>query len=152
VDGARLLVVGVRIPVPVAVEPDGGASICVGCGLCCDGTLFSHLGVLDDADLGIPLRQLGVEVIAEADPPVFALPCPALADGACTVYHRHRPRACGWFECDLLVAVGAGTTSPAEARATIAATRDLRDRVRAGTADEAELRGQVVARFRADAG
>jgi hypothetical protein len=135
--------------VPVAVA--GGPSICVGCGLCCDGTLFSHLAVADESDLGMPLRQLGVEVVVEADPPAFALPCPAVVDGVCSIYDRQRPRACAAFFCDLHAAVEAGTTSWDDARATIAETRALRDRVRAGAADEAELRTAVRARFRADA-
>jgi uncharacterized protein len=142
------------VPVAVATAEAAGdeASLCVGCGLCCDGTLFDHLAVADESDLGMPLRLLGVEVIAAADPPVFALPCPAVADGVCTIYDRQRPRACAEFFCDLHGAVEAGRTSRAEAVATIRATQALRDRVRAGTADERELRAQVVAHFRADAG
>jgi uncharacterized protein len=136
------------VPV-VVVEPD---NVCLGCGLCCDGTLFSHLGVLDEQDLGFPLRQLGVQLIVEADPPAFALPCPALSDGACTIYHQGRPQACSWFVCDLAAAVADGRTTPLAARATIAATQALRDRVRAGEASEGALRDQVVAHFRRDAG
>jgi len=132
---------------------DGGDdNVCLGCGLCCDGTLFSHLGVLDEQDLGFPLRQLGVKLIAEAEPPAFELPCPALADGACTIYHQGRPRACSWFVCDLAAAVAEGRTAPVQARATIVATQALRDRVRAGEAPAEALRAQVVAHFRHDAG
>lgn len=131
----------------MADQPDA-SSLCFGCGLCCDGTLFSHIGVLDESDLGIPLRQLGVEVIAEADPPVFALPCPAVAHGVCTIYHRQRPRACVWFECDLVRAVAAGAVSSFEARTVIVDTKALRDRVRIGLADDNELRRQVTVHFR----
>jgi hypothetical protein len=131
---------------PAADEP----SICVGCGLCCDGTLFSHLGVTDESDLGLPLRSLGVEIVAEADPPVFALPCPALHRGVCTVYHLQRPRACGWFECDVSTAVAEGALARDEARAIIADTLALRDRVQAGTADATALRAAVATHFRRD--
>jgi uncharacterized protein len=134
---------------PGSVDDD---NVCLGCGLCCDGTLFSHLGVLDEQDLGLPLRQLGVRLIVESDPPAFELPCPALADGACTIYHQGRPRACSWFVCDLADAVAAGRTAPADARATIASTKALRDRVAAGEVPEQVLRDQVVAHFRRDAG
>src|SRR4051794_33883927 len=72
---------------------DEETSICVGCGLCCDGTLFSHLGVVDESDLGLPLQALGVSLIVEADPPVFALPCPAFDGCACSIYGLHRPSA-----------------------------------------------------------
>src|SRR3954452_24100420 len=115
------------VPVP---DSDDEVSICVGCGLCCDGTLFSHLGVVDESDLGLPLQALGVSLIVEAEPPVFALPCPAFDGCACSIYGLHRPSACGRFECDVSSAVAAGSMSRAEARAVIGATRQLRDRVR----------------------
>jgi Fe-S-cluster containining protein len=134
-------------------RPDDAAtatSICVGCGLCCDGTLFSHLGVLDESDLGAPLRALGVEVVTEAEPPVFALPCPAVEHGTCTIYHLQRPRACGWFECDLSTAVLEGRTDEQAARATIQATLELRAAVSAGRAPRSALTAQVRAHFRAE--
>jgi Fe-S-cluster containining protein len=128
--------------------PHGDVSICVGCGLCCDGTLFSHLGVTDESDLGRPLAAMGVTVIVEADPPVFALPCPAFDGHACTIYSLQRPRACGWFECDVSRAVAASKMSWPEAEAIIGATRALRDQVRAGEAPESELRAVVERHFR----
>jgi hypothetical protein len=132
-----------------SVEPAADdVSICVGCGLCCDGTLFSHLGVIDESDLGRPLAALGVKVIVEADPPVFELPCPAFDGHACGIYSLQRPRACGWFECDVSTAVGAGELPRPAARAIIESTRALRDRVRAGAAAEAELRVAVERHFR----
>lgn len=121
----------------------------MGCGLCCDGTLFDHLGVLDESDLGMPLRALGVELIVESEPPVFALPCPAVERGVCTIYHLQRPTACGWFECDLSTAVAEGRVAPYDARELIARTVALRDRVQRGEADRAELAAQVAAHFRA---
>ena len=131
-------------------ETDGSdeVSICLGCGLCCDGTLLSHLAVVDESDLGRPLQALGVQVIVEADPPVFALPCPAFDGHSCTIYSLHRPHACGEFECDLSTAVTAGARSRAEARSVIAATRALRDRVRAGEAPQADLQAAVERHFR----
>jgi uncharacterized protein len=127
---------------------DDDVSVCVGCGLCCDGTLFSHLGVIDESDLGRPLAALGVTVIVEADPPVFELPCPAFDGCACSIYSLQRPTACGWFECDLSTAVTSGRMASAEARSVIVETRALRERVRAGQAPEAELRAAVERHFR----
>jgi hypothetical protein len=128
--------------------PGAEQSICVGCGLCCDGTVLSHIAVRDDSDLGMPLAALGVTIIVEADPPVFELPCPAVSDGVCTIYHLHRPGACGWFECDLSSAVLVGEVGADEARSVIAATVALRDRVRSGEADPAELSSAVQQHFR----
>lgn len=102
-----------------AGSTDSG-SICIGCGLCCDGTVVTHLAVQDESDLGAPLRARGVELLYAAEPPVFELPCPALVDRRCAVHDLHRPRACAQFECRLSMAVLEGSTTPAEARAVIA--------------------------------
>jgi Fe-S-cluster containining protein len=138
-------VVAVRDP---AGQPADEASICVECGLCCDGTVVSHLAVRDESDLGVPLAALGVTLLVEADPPVFALPCPALHERRCSVYDLHRPSACGLFECAVSSAVAAGTMARADARAVIAETVSLRDRVRAGEEPEDALRRQVARHFR----
>lgn len=123
-------------------------SICIGCGLCCDGTLLSHLAVADASDLGAPLQLLGVEVITASDPPAFELPCLAVVDGTCTVFHQHRPRACGQYECRLLRDHKAGILTEAAARAVIAEALALRDRTPAGDGDGIELLALLDARFR----
>lgn len=102
-------------------------SICIGCGLCCDGTVVTHLAVSDESDLGAPLRALGVELLVAAEPPVFELPCPALDRGVCTIFHRHRPHACGQFECGVLIDHEAGVIGRSEALERIDALRAARD-------------------------
>jgi uncharacterized protein len=129
-------------------QPSPSASICIGCGLCCDGTILSHLAVADESDLGWPLRVLGVEVIVESEPPVFALPCPAVVGGVCTVYDKHRPHACAQFECDLLRAVADDRVTRDAARTIISETIAQRDLVRAGRADPADLADRIRAHFR----
>lgn len=109
-------------------------SICIGCGLCCDGTVVTHLAVRDESDLGAPLQGLGVEIIAAADPPVFELPCPAACDGVCTIHDLHRPSACSQFECALSQGVIDGVVSSDEARSVISAALTLRDAVSQGAA------------------
>ena len=123
-------------------------SVCIGCGLCCDGTVVSHLAVADESDLGAPLLALGVEVIVAADPPVFELPCPAVAGGVCTVHDLHRPRACAQFECSVSRDVLDGRMSTDEARAVIAEAVALRERVRGGECDPADLEDLLDRRFR----
>jgi uncharacterized protein len=135
------------------VETDGvESSVCVGCGLCCDGTVLSHLAVADDSDLGLPLVALGAEVLVVADPPVFALPCPAVDHGVCTIYELHRPHACSQFECDLSRDVASGARTRAEADAVIARARALRQAVADGSASEDELRDHVRRYFRRPSG
>jgi len=123
-------------------------SVCIGCGLCCDGTVVSHLAVADDSDLGAPLRLLGVEIVAAADPPVFALPCPAVEAGRCTIHHLQRPSACAQFECRVSRAVLDGSMDPVDARATIVATRSMREEVRAGHLEADVLEVHLDEHFR----
>jgi hypothetical protein len=133
---------------PVAGS-DLGESICIGCGLCCDGTLLSHLAVSDESDLGMPLRAMGVELIAVAEPPVFELPCPAVEHGTCTIHHLHRPRACCQFECSLSRAVLDGEIDPDAARAVIAGTLEVRAAVGDGHRPRADLDQLLDRHFRA---
>jgi Fe-S-cluster containining protein len=123
-------------------------SVCIGCGLCCDGTVVTHLAVRDESDLGMPLRALGVEVLAAADPPVFTLPCPALSAGRCTIHHLHRPNACHAFECAISTAVENGSMTHSDARSIIGATSELQARVRAGEVESAVLERHLDAIFR----
>jgi uncharacterized protein len=139
-----------------AVAEDGSGmvdeadSICIGCGLCCDGTVLTHLAVSDESDLGAPLRALGIELIAAAEPPVFELPCPAVAGGVCTIHHLHRPRACAQFECDLSRRVLDGDVDAGAARMIIAETLQLRERVARGAADRGLLQNRLRSHFRAN--
>ena len=63
-------------------------ALCLECGLCCDGTLFTHVALTEEEQklgLGDVLRQ----------------PCPALAsDHKCGVYAK-RPKGCARFVCML---------------------------------------------------
>lgn len=125
-----------------------GSSVCIGCGLCCDGTVVSHLAVADESDLGLPLVALGVEILGAADPPVFALPCPAVVDGLCSVHDLHRPRACAQFECTVSRSVIDGSMTIEEARSVIAAARGLRESRRRGSCTDGELEAFLDRHFR----
>jgi Fe-S-cluster containining protein len=134
--------------VSAAVDEPDEQSICIGCGLCCDGTVVSHLAVRDESDLGAPLRGLGVEIIAAAEPPVFELPCPAVCDGVCTIHSLHRPSACSQFECKLSQGVLDGKVALEEARMLISATLALRDAYRNGTVKDDVFQEHVDSVFR----
>lgn len=123
-------------------------SICVGCGLCCDGTLLSHLAVSDESDLGMPLRAMGVALITAADPPVFELPCPAVDAGVCTIHHLHRPHACSLYECALSRSVLSGEVDADTARAIITSTLSTRRRIGEGGAGPEELESLLDQHFR----
>lgn len=123
-------------------------SICFGCGLCCDGTVVTHLAVRDESDLGGPLRALGVELIVAADPPVFELPCPALDQGRCAIHGLHRPSACAQFECALSQAHLDGRITAQQAREEIATTLELRTRVEQGLARPEDFSARIEQVFR----
>ena len=91
--------------------------LCVQCGLCCDGTLFTHVALTPDeaARLGFPgvLRQ----------------PCPKLgSDCRCTVYES-RPKGCARFVCMLGRALEDGEVGLEEAVSKVEEMKALRGRI-----------------------
>lgn len=124
-------------------------SICIGCGLCCDGTVVTHLAVSDESDLGLPLHALGVQVIFAAEPPVFELPCPALCDGVCTIHSLHRPSACAQFECTLSRSFLNGGVSREDAELVISRAMNLRHEVATGKLDQRVFKEFVASNFNA---
>ncbi|NJD90892.1 MAG: hypothetical protein FIA91_05155 [Geobacter sp.] len=88
-----------------SVNLPGGTNtdnICIKCALCCDGSLFPKAALHPSDDVSF-LNQMGVESFIEGDRHFFQLPCSALADKVCTLYHnRHRFRVCRRFKCKLL--------------------------------------------------
>jgi Fe-S-cluster containining protein len=105
------------------------ASICVSCGLCCDGTIFSDFELADDDDRQA-LEAVGVVLIRKEDRDVALQPCAALEGTRCMVYEG-RPQICRDFRCELLQRHDTGEVDTAEALSLIDATIQLRNRVRA---------------------
>jgi uncharacterized protein len=104
------------------MNPTATASdLCLACGLCCDGTLFSKVRLNPD-DAIEPLRTEGLPVSLGGEPE-FVQPCTALqSDCRCRVYVV-RPSQCRKFECRLLQAVANAERSQTDALALIQATR-----------------------------
>jgi len=75
--------------------------LCLACGLCCTGHLFSWVR-LKATELN-PLEKLGLPVIRN-DPHQrgFTQPCP-MWNGSCQIYdHPNYPRGCDSYKCKLL--------------------------------------------------
>ena len=75
--------------------------LCLACGLCCTGHLFSWVR-LKATEL-TPLEKLGLKVIRN-DPRQrgFTQPCP-MWNGICAIYDHHNyPRGCDSYKCKLL--------------------------------------------------
>jgi Fe-S-cluster containining protein len=109
-------------------QSGNAGSICRDCGLCCDGSLFSEVELLDPVEsAGLEVLGLAVEDEEEDEPAVLMQPCGALRETSCSIY-ENRPDCCRTFECALLKKLNAGTYSPHEARGRIEHLRaDLRE-------------------------
>ncbi len=97
-------------------------SLCLECGFCCDGTMFSDVPLEPDAK--VPHAAIG----ARPGDPGFAQPCPALDGCACTVYAQ-RPKTCRAFRCAALSGFEDGSLSRGEAQATLDEVRSRRAQV-----------------------
>jgi Fe-S-cluster containining protein len=91
--------------------------LCRGCGLCCDGSLFTHVGLEpEEVDqlhaLGIPTRTLpsGTEVLPQR--------CCALKGRDCQIYAA-RPSSCAEYQCLLAEALLEDRVTLEEAQAVV---------------------------------
>jgi hypothetical protein len=109
--------------------PADVSSLCVGCGLCCSGVLFTNVRA-EPAE--VPrMRALGVEVEqGRGDRLQFRLPCPHHDDGRCGIY-ADRFLKCRSFRCALLKRLDSGEETLAAAQATVAQAKAMLARVTA---------------------
>lgn len=103
-------------------------NLCLGCGICCDGTLFSRV-VLKEGDDAVRLRSHGFTIQQRDEESFFSQACHGFSNGCCTVYDD-RPRTCRRFSCDLYRRHEAGEVGEEAALRAIRTTTELRDRVR----------------------
>jgi hypothetical protein len=99
-------------------------TLCLACGLCCDGTLFGLVRI-DDAEAAAARRH-GLRVVTRDDGTVrLQQPCTALEGTACRVYAQ-RPRTCRQYVCDLANALDGGEVSLSEALVLVEDTTRFR--------------------------
>jgi len=103
------------------------SSLCLDCGLCCDGTMHSTVA-LEHADDRETLLRSGFHLLLFEAEARFEQPCHAFHE-KCTIYDE-RPMLCRSYRCALLRQVDSGEVSDADARALVATAIGLRDRVR----------------------
>jgi len=99
-----------------APDLGGDASICIDCGLCCDGTLHGHTD-LAQSDRS-PAMACGLPVERLEDRLVFRQPCPKFAGGICSIYAA-RPEPCRGYRCKLRQDFDEGRLDAAKAREKI---------------------------------
>jgi Fe-S-cluster containining protein len=110
----------------MSLNPAKEASICIGCGLCCDGTLHSRTTVKGADEQAV--RAAGLEIQSHGDKRSFAQPCLHHSCGSCAIYAA-RPRVCRTYRCKLLVDFEGGAISRAAAREKVATAKSLVERV-----------------------
>jgi Fe-S-cluster containining protein len=96
--------------------PSTAESLCLQCGLCCNGVLFADVR-LERGDRSPLFAHYGKRV---------PQPCPAFNHGDCTcALYTQRPARCRQFECKQLLAVNAGKKTSAAALKKIRAVKKL---------------------------
>ena len=116
--------------VPDENDPDNSAvNICVGCGLCCDGTIFTEV-TLVDVDEQPPLIAVRAEITQRRDQFFLGQPCAASTPAGCSIYEE-RPALCRTYKCDLLRRRDIGEITTSAAATIVVATTTQRDIVMA---------------------
>lgn len=99
------------------------STLCLACGMCCDGNLFTQVPLAEDE--AVRLRGRGLVVIPREDgSPALRQRCEALAGRCCAVYEA-RPAACRRHVCMLHAALAADELSLAEALEIVAQAQTL---------------------------
>jgi Fe-S-cluster containining protein len=106
----------------------GDPSLCVGCGMCCDGTLYGRARVSPGEEPRV--AGAGLELVEGADRTYFRLPCHFFGCGRCTIY-EDRFDVCRTFTCALYRRQEAREITPEKARSIVDQALALRSKVTA---------------------
>jgi uncharacterized protein len=98
-------------------------SLCLSCGLCCDGTMFREVPVTK-----AEAKALGRRALFNRARTRMTQPCRALKERCCQVYDD-RPAKCREFNCLVLQSLVRGDLTEAEARESIDDVLSRRARV-----------------------
>jgi hypothetical protein len=103
-------------------------SLCLSCGLCCDGTIFGRV-VLKDNDSLNALQSGLVQIESKGTTQFFRLPCASYRESSCQIY-QERPTNCRNFRCEMLEKYEAGSVSWEDAQRKIGRARNLREQLK----------------------
>lgn len=101
-------------------------SICLSCGMCCDGTLFDFAPIKPEDDLSALLAAGNTVVKREAESHLN-LPCAAHIDNRCQIYNQPRPTICHTYHCLLLKRYSNEKISYEEAQVKVIRAQELKD-------------------------
>jgi len=75
------------------------SSLCLACGMCCNGALYTHVSIPQDEIERV--RALGLAIETMRDGSGFRQPCSLHRQGRCSAYPNH-PAPCRAYACKLL--------------------------------------------------
>jgi uncharacterized protein len=105
-----------------------GSSLCLPCGLCCDGSLFERAR-LQPGEIGLAAKLGLILLPGNAQKPCFSQPCSAFKNGICNIYER-RPDVCIGFKCKLLQKYENGQLGLPEALESVRRVRAMQAELR----------------------
>ena len=101
--------------------------VCVQCGFCCDGTLFTYAHLFPGEYPNLP-SSIKARYQSEGEDESFELACPCFV-GKCNIYDQHKPTICSTFRCRVLKRMAKQEISPAEAGEAIARFKEWRQEI-----------------------
>lgn len=133
------MVTSPTLPLPDATQ------ICVGCAMCCNGTLYGRARVAIGEERRIV--DEGLELVKSEEKSYFRLPCRFESCGRCTIYET-RFEVCRTFQCALLRRAEAGEIDLEKASSIVAKAQDLLRAVVEGDREAATNSGRYDVRAR----
>lgn len=120
--------------------------LCVACGLCCDGTIFSSVTVKTASDEEL-CETLGIRVTQGPRKKFFAQPCPMYINRECSIYFENRPGVCVRFRCKLLKRLISGNCSYEEAIELVRKAVHHAEKIRGDIAQEVGASNESILRL-----
>jgi hypothetical protein len=105
--------------------PKEEQSICVTCGMCCDGTLFFHAH-LNPGERGHLPEKIEENTFSKEGKDYFKLPCLYFTE-KCTIYDRKRADVCSGYRCQLLMDFAEGKVIRSDAIEIVIRAMDMRE-------------------------
>ncbi len=112
---------------PLDARSSPATTLCISCGLCCDGTVFSFVPLKDGEPPAQALAE-GARWRDSPEKPAFLLPCHAFV-GKCGIYEE-RPQVCRSFRCRVLRRAEAGEHTWERAHELVGLGKVRRDALR----------------------
>jgi len=110
-----------------AAQPPDATELCISCGLCCNGVLYSRTKIESHEVSGL---TAGLRVDQAGDHFRFQQPCKHHCEGRCVIYSQ-RFTQCRTFQCALLKRFDAGEVALPEALKAVAEAKAMVARVAA---------------------